>query len=100
MSATVPPDDEALQFARSDTGRVHILSWIPGPDDEGWEPAESGRWAEALMAKTLMLCGLRLFLPEAKCGGDFADDDLCSRCIHALGDQQWRAFHADSRGAS
>ena len=95
---TVPPADADLRFARSKTGRVHILSWVPGLEDEGWEPVEPGRWAEALMAKALMLCGLRLFLPEAMTGGDFADGDLCYRCVMALGDQQWRAFHVDSRG--
>jgi hypothetical protein len=53
-----------------------------------------------------MLCGARLLvgaderLAAVWTGGDaFDDDSLCFPCVMALGDQSWRAFHADNRGS-
>jgi hypothetical protein len=105
----IPPDGEVLRFARrNSTGTVHIREWVPGYGDDGYNPvpvpfAES--IAQALMQRTGMLCGqqIRLLPGGPGCegdgvGGDFDDSDLCYRCVMALGDQQWRAFHADSRG--
>jgi hypothetical protein len=105
----IPPLREPLEFVRnSRTGRVHILEWTPGPYDEDYEPV-SVTMAQALsglvVARERMLCGIAIrLLPGGtrrtgeKIGGEFADEDLCIPCVHALGDQQWRAFHVASRG--
>lgn len=111
----VPPLGEPLEFARTEsTGRVHILPWSPGPEDDGWAEPPAMGFAEglAMAAATPVrtLCGQRLRIalagsnavasPGDFIGGDgFTDDDLCIACVRALGDQQWRAFHADNRGS-
>jgi hypothetical protein len=90
----IPPPGEPLQFARNaKTGRVHIMRWCPRD--------ERAPFAEIVLSThTRELCGVDLWDAQYVAGDGFADDDLCSACVRVLGDQQWRAFHVDSRGAS
>jgi hypothetical protein len=107
----IPPLSEQLEFARNtETGRVHILCHGP---DRHWIPVtrkdnpEGTAVLNLISAPCRMLCGARLFVSAMDghqavwaSGDHFADDALCIRCVQALGDQQWRAFHADNRGSS
>lgn len=114
MTADLPPEDEPLNFARRNSTRtVHITEWVPDePHQQGYSPGVPVPFAEGLVGLLLqrhgMLCGQKIRLlsggPESEgthvAGDDFEDDDLCFRCVTKLGDQQWRAFHADSRGCA
>ena len=107
----IPPLSEQLEFARNtETKRVHILRYGP---TRHWVPALTRENPKAAVILGLisspcrMLCGAKLLVGVDdkqravwEAGDDFADDDLCIKCVQALGDQQWRAFHADSRGSS
>jgi hypothetical protein len=108
----IPPQHADLKFARNNhTGRVHILPYVPDPGEDGYEPEELsfGEGLAQFMTQgpISMLCGTLLRLHPrfhdehaSYVGGDhFTDDDLCIACVMALGDQQWRAFHADNRGS-
>lgn len=88
----VPPLSEQLQFAKNEqTGRVHILTWYPR--------SEPIPFAEIVLSTRVpVLCGVDLWHPPYVAGDGFPDEDLCVRCVKALGDQQWRAFHVDNRG--
>lgn len=92
MTTQIPPLDEQLQFAKhKKTGAIHIMSWYPA--------RETVPFAEVTFSsRVLVLCGRTLWDPSYAAGDDFPDDALCHRCVHALGDQQWRAFHVDNRG--
>lgn len=103
----IPPLSERLEFARNTGTRcVHILPW----QMEGFETALPGPVTVAqslnfLPGRCPMLCGEKLTLgpdagwPAIRVPGDsFADEELCFKCVRALGGQQWRAFHADNRG--
>lgn len=106
----VPPESEKLEFARNTkTGTVHILChgphrhWVPPTRKDA--PADAAALLNTLTAPCRMLCGTRLLVGASDsfpavwaAGDDFADDDLCTSCVLALGGQQWRAFHADNRG--
>lgn len=108
-SERIPPMSEQLEFARNTkTGAVHILCYGP---DRLWMPALTREDPKAAAILGLvsspcrMLCGAKLFVSAMEghqavwaSGEDFPDDDLCYPCVRALGDQQWRAFHADNRG--
>jgi hypothetical protein len=109
-AARIPPDGEQLEFVRNTkTGRVHIMCY--GPESYWTSPARDEMDPRAVAVLNWvaqprrMLCGAKLLvgaddrLPAAWATGDhFDDDDLCIACVTALGDQQWRAFHADNRG--
>jgi hypothetical protein len=105
----IPPLSEQLQFARNTTtGRVHILVakgpgryWVPltrSPEHPG-----ADLMMGLLTNPCRMLCGAKFLVgatdqfPAVRTGGGFDDDDLCIACVQALGDQSWRAFHADNR---
>jgi hypothetical protein len=107
----IPPLSEQLEFARNtETRRVHVLCYGPARD---WVPSATREDPKAAVMMAListpcrMLCGAKLFVGVDdsqravwEAGDDFTDDDLCIACVRALGDQQWRAFHADNRGSS
>lgn len=94
MTDRVPPEGDELEFARNTrTGQVHVIA-TPYEEDAGTEP---GQFIQALLSRTPMMCGARLFLgwddgDEAVRVSAFADDDLCVPCVQALGDQAPRAF--------
>jgi hypothetical protein len=103
----IPPPGDQLEFTRNTaTGSVHILP----AGTEGIEralPDTEATAAEVLycVSRRPMLCGVMLMVgiddrwPAVWIGGDhFTDDQLCVRCVRALGDQQNRAFHVDNRG--
>jgi hypothetical protein len=107
----VPAEGEPLGFIQQiKTGRVHILPAaspidraLPGPREE----ATDAELLYALAGSRPMLCGTRLIVgpdrtwPAVHVGGDtFTDDALHAKCVHALGDQQHRAFHVDNRGGN
>lgn len=109
----IPPEGEPLSFVRTvRTGRVHIRSWddmavrADGTDFLDYADADPAQYlADVVFHRTRMLCPVTLRVgpsedwPAVPTGGyAFADDDLCFGCVRALGDQQWRAFHVDSRG--
>jgi hypothetical protein len=107
----MPPLGADLKFAQNNhTGRVHILPHAPEPGEGGYEPVDLsfGEGLAQFMTQgpIPMLCGTRLRLhprfheehASYVGGGHFADEDLCIACVLALGDQSWRAFHADNRG--
>jgi len=111
MSASrIPPPGEQLEFARNtETRRVHIVRYGP---TRNWVPSATRESPEAAAIMSListpcrMLCGAKLLVGVSdsqravwEAGEDFDDDDLCIACVQALGDQQWRAFHADNRSA-
>ena len=105
----IPPESELLEFARtSTTGTVHVVGYGP---DSYWVPLLRRENPEAaailglLSSPRRMLCGTRLLVSSVdgqqavwESGDAFADDDLCEGCVRAMGDQSWRAFHADNRG--
>lgn len=110
-STRIPPPGADLEFARNTaTGTVHILCHIPQRGEPGYtEPEACASFAAGLAAMFTtprrMLCGVRRLAGASgdwpavwEAGNDFADSDLCVSCVQALGDQQWRAFHVDSRG--
>ncbi|MFF5261451.1 hypothetical protein ACFY4C_21110 [Actinomadura viridis] len=91
-----------LRFIRSTTGRVHVL-----PDDAhecSAEPIASGHdFAAIMLAPTRMLCGSVFSIDwtggqgrRAQPVGDFADEDLCARCVMAMGDQASEIFDRDA----
>jgi hypothetical protein len=104
----VPLPGEPLDFVlNTRTGCVHVV-----PRDAG-APADvpPGEWGQAVAATLAgpppqMMCGTRLrygwpgAAGEWVNGGNFTDEDLCVPCVHALGDQSWRAFHSDNRGGT
>jgi hypothetical protein len=106
----IPPLSERLEFARNtETRRVHVLCseparyWLPVT----WEDPKVAMILGLLSTPCRMLCGAKLLVGVDdrqravwEAGDDFDDDDLCIACVRALGDQQWRAFHADNRGSS
>jgi hypothetical protein len=106
----IPPPSEPLEFARNTkTGTVHILCseaarrWVPSTRED---IGDSETIPAALSMPFRMLCGARLLVSGLEgfpavwtAGYSFADDDLCIGCVRGLGDQQWRAFHADDRGS-
>jgi hypothetical protein len=113
-AARIPPMSERPEFARYNrTGRIHILCYRPrygepgGPEVDPSRPFTAEHLMSALREPAEMLCG-KVFrvsgfdeFPGTWASGDeFDDDDLCIRCVQALGDQQWRAFHVDNRGPS
>lgn len=88
----VPPEGE--EFGKNaETGRVHIMPWTPRDEAPAIFSFDLGD------AYTKMLCGTRLWPAVYVAGDDFADSDLCARCVRALGDQSDRAFHVDNRSA-
>ena len=113
MAATtrIPPLSEQLEFVRNtETRRVHILCYGPA---RNWVPSATREDPKAAAIMGListpcrMLCGTKLLVGVSdtqravwEAGDDFDDDDLCIACVQALGDQQWRAFHADNRGSA
>lgn len=106
-----PPLGEMLFARNAETGTVHILCHVPERHEPGWSPArEYASFAEGLAdmfnTPSWMLCGIRLLVCAGDgpavwiAGDDFEDGDLCGRCVRALGQQQWQAFHVDNRGSS
>ena len=107
----IPPLSEQLEFARNtETRRVHVLCseparyWLPST----WKGnPEAAAILGLLSTPCRMLCGAKLLVGADdsrravwEAGDNFTDADLCIACVRALGDQQWRAFHADNRGSS
>jgi hypothetical protein len=97
----IAPEHVDLEFARYNrTGTVHVLPYTPGPEDEDFDPVDIS-WAEAgllMLEPTIMICGDRFVVNAMdlpSCGvwvDEFADDDICGRCVKTLGDQSPRAF--------
>jgi len=110
MNRGLPPMSELLEFAQTaSTGTVHIARY---GDQRYWQPwtrllsPEAASIASLISQPCRMLCGTRLLVSAMTghqavwiAGDGFADDALCRPCVLALGDQQWRAFHADNRGS-
>lgn len=102
----VPDEGEPLEFIQqTKTGRVHILPANAPIDRALPGPVTDAELLYALAASRPMLCGTRLIVgpdrtwPAVHVGGDtFTDAALHAKCVLALGDQQWRAFHVDNRG--
>jgi hypothetical protein len=102
----IPPEGEPLQFVRNvESGTVHILP-VGSDGIERALPDAEVTAAEVLycVGRRPMLCGTMLitgfderFPACYTTGYAFTDDQLCVRCVRALGDQSWRAFHADNR---
>lgn len=105
----IPPLSEPLEFARNTkTCRVHILC---GGEARDWIPntrmnAEASAILGLVSSPCRMICGAKMLVSSAvdfpavwEAGSSFADDELCDRCVQGLGDQSWRAFHEDNRGA-
>jgi hypothetical protein len=102
----IPPLGARLEFTRNNkTGTVHVMphgleSWPSG--FRGMNvAADAEKYVNALVMPR-MLCGARAWPSHTRSDlgmvvTDFSDDDLCARCVRALGDQSWRAFHADNR---
>lgn len=111
VAKRIPPPEVDLEFARNTkTSAVHILCYGPARE---WVPSTrpSGSPAAIVLgfytAPCRMLCGAKLLVgvdescPAVWASGDhFPDDDLCFRCVMALGEQQWRAFDSGIRGAA
>jgi hypothetical protein len=104
----IPPEHEQLEFARNTkTQRVHILC---SKETRAWTPVtRMNKDASAMLSlisdPCRMLCGVKLIVgsggnefPALWQDGGFDDGDLCMSCVQVLGDESWRAFHADNRG--
>jgi hypothetical protein len=102
-----PPEGEPLNFVRnSRTGAVHVCGHGP---DSYYIPATRVTPVVQLVLSLIsvprqMVCGVRLLVgTDARhhavwtAGCHFDDSDLCARCVHTMGDQSWRIFHADNR---
>jgi hypothetical protein len=97
----IAPESADLEFARLNrTGTVHVLPYAPGPGDPGYEPVQI-TWEQAglmMLEPWDMLCGERFVVNDMDlpgCGvvvSEFADDDICGRCVRILGAQSPRAF--------
>lgn len=97
----IAPESADLEFARLNrTGTVHVVPWCPRPDDDDFDPQDI-TWAEAglmMLEPVILLCGERFVINGMdlpNCGvpvDEFADEDICGRCVRALGDQSVRAF--------
>lgn len=104
MTSQIPPEGDELEFARnSRTGGVHVIATPYDEDDVPGTDAGPGEFVQALLYRTPMMCGTRLFLgwdagDEAFRVSTFSDDDLCKSCVRALGDQAPRAFIHPRRG--
>lgn len=108
MSGRIPPGSEPLKFTRNNrTGTVHVCGY--GPDSyyvpATRVPPEAQMILSLVSTPRRMVCGAKLLVgmddrqSAAWIGGEhFDDNDLCPRCVHAMGDQSWRVFHSDNRG--
>lgn len=70
-------------FRRSPTGRVHVLKCFLHPLGEPQHPIEA-----AAFSSLGSLCGVSGLMGERYYLGQFADSDLCWRCVKAVPEAQ------------
>ena len=95
MAGKRPPEEKDLEFLRHDkTGRVHVEQWLVDEEPDRDVPAPVD--GDALLAGFIWfhqrrtLCGQTI--PSESAVDEFADEDLCTRCVQILGDYSYLAF--------
>lgn len=91
------PHDERFRFVVTRARTVHIL---PANTQTEVAPIKDGQdFAASATGRTRMLCGHRCWVDWTESSrtaahpvGEFNDEDLCRRCMRALGPDAYRVF--------
>lgn len=97
-------DGAEVKFVRTPSGTVHVLRPVEDEQAEVAPITSGAAFADALLVRTPMVCGLRLLIDHLETGAgaqwvnDFADLDLCELCVRGMGAESWRAFDREEHG--